>query len=148
MSTSQRTYAGPTIVLCQDVAAPIADVYAAWTDSAQLASWWWASLPDTTHEVEATVGGRLRVASELAALGATGTFVEVVEPRRLMMDWRWETGEGQGEDDLVTLELRAHSHGTLVILTHQIADAQADTSLRDGWTGALASLAATVGSAS
>lgn len=138
------SYPGPTLVLAQQVGVPAAEVWAAWTRTDRLATWWWAGLPDTTHAVDPQVGGSFRVSSAQADLGATARFVELVEQRRLVLDWRWETGAGQGADDRVTVELREHAHGTLVVLTHEIADADTDTSMRDGWTGALTSLAASL----
>lgn len=138
-------YPGPRIVLAQDVDAPAAAVYAAWTDEQVLASWWWPGLPDTVHRVDPVTGGEFAVSSEVASLGARARFTRLEEPSLLELAWRWETGEGQVADDRVRIELREHSHGTLVVLTHEIAAADAGTSMRDGWRGALAALAATVG---
>lgn len=133
--------AGPTIVVAQQIEAPAAEVYAAWLDRDRLATWWWPAIPDTTYLVEPRVDGAFQVASEVADLGAIGRFLELVDPERIEMTWRWETGEGQERDDHLTIELREHSHGTLLVLTHRIADPDAGTDMRDGWVGALSSLA-------
>ncbi|KUG58339.1 hypothetical protein AVL62_10470 [Serinicoccus chungangensis] len=143
--TQPRSYPGPRIVVAQDVDADPQAVYAAWTDPQVLATWWWPGLPDTRHTVDATVGGRFEVSSQVASLGAAGHFTRLEPPSLVQLAWRWESGEGQEEDDLVTVALTGHSHGTLVVLTHEIAQADADTSMRDGWIGALHALAATVG---
>ena len=136
--------AGPTMVVAQQLDAPAAEVYAMWLDRDRLATWWWPAIPDTTYAVEPSVGGTFQVASEVADLGASGRFLELVEPERIEMTWRWETGEGQEEDDHLTIELREHSHGTLLVLTHRVADPEGDTDMREGWVGALTSLASKV----
>ncbi|WP_281965362.1 SRPBCC family protein [Serinicoccus marinus] len=140
--TEPTTYPGPRIVVAQDLPVPADPVFEAWTDEAVLATWWWAGLPDTQHQVRARVGGDFAVSSQVAGLAGRGRFTRLDRPSLLQMAWRWETGEGQAQDDLVTVELREHSHGTLVVLTHEIADADSDTSMRDGWLGALTALAA------
>jgi len=143
--TQPSSYPGPRIVVAQDVDADAEEVYAAWTEEERLATWWWPGLPDTQRTVEAVEGGEFVVSSEVASLGARGRFTRLERPSLVQLAWRWETGEGQAEDDLVTIELREHSHGTLVVLTHEIAQPDADTEMRDGWIGALNALAATVG---
>ncbi|WP_298752447.1 SRPBCC domain-containing protein [uncultured Serinicoccus sp.] len=143
--TQPRSYPGPRIVVARDVGADPQTLYAAWTDPEVLATWWWPGLPDTRHTVDATEGGRFEVSSQVASLGAAGHFTRLEPPSLVQLAWRWESGEGQEEDDLVTISLTGHSHGTLVVLTHEIAQTDGDTSMRDGWIGALDALAATVG---
>jgi uncharacterized protein YndB with AHSA1/START domain len=45
-----------TITVSRVVAAVPERVFAAWTDAAELAAWWWPQLPGTTYDVDARAG--------------------------------------------------------------------------------------------
>ncbi|MDX1449377.1 MAG: SRPBCC domain-containing protein, partial [Acidimicrobiia bacterium] len=88
-------------------AAPVEDVWRAWTDADQLRRWWGpekTSIPEC--EVDLRVGGSMRIVTEageeMGKYAGTrwplvGTFT-VVEPRsRLVYDARsWTEGEEEG----------------------------------------------------
>lgn len=55
--TANRTADGTTeLVVTQQVAAPINDVWAAWTSVEGLARWWWPRWPDTVWHRTASGG--------------------------------------------------------------------------------------------
>ncbi|GAA1146297.1 SRPBCC family protein [Ornithinicoccus hortensis] len=141
-----------SVTLTQQVPAPRSEVYAAWLTPERLATWWWAGLPDTTYEVDARPGGRFRIRSESAGIGATGSYRELIEPERIVMSWTWETGDGRSPEDIVTVEFTdldqpagasaSPSADTLVTLTHAFAVPLSDTSnLESGWADVLHALA-------
>lgn len=122
--------------------APVAAVYAAWTDPEQMKHWMGPS--DDYGEAEVTtdlrVGGRYRVVmrapdGELHRVG--GVFREVVPNRRLVYTWAWEsTPERESE---VTVEFRPSGGGTELTLTHQrFFDTEARDKHAHGWNGCLA----------
>ena len=132
--------AGPKLVLTRTLDAPVARVYAAWTDPRTMQRWLCAG-EMTAPEVEAEVrvGGRYRVCM-LEASGEThivgGVYREVEQDRRLVFTWRWE---GSEEETLVTVELApAGESGTELTLTHE---GFADEDIRDrhgwGWSSCL-----------
>ena len=122
--------------------APVAAVYAAWTDPQQVSQWMAPS--DDFGATEATmdvrVGGRYRIVmrapdGEMHRVG--GTYEEVVPNRRLVYSWAWEsTPERQSR---VTVELHPAGDSTELVITH---DRFFDTEARDkhdhGWQGCLA----------
>jgi len=125
--------------------APVAKVYAAWTDPRQLSQWMAPSddFGPTEATMDVRVGGRYRIVmrgpdGEMHRVG--GTFEEVIPERRLVYTWAWEsTPERQSR---VTVEFRATGDGTELSLVH---DRFFDTEARDrhqhGWEGCLARFA-------
>lgn len=121
--------------------APVAAVYAAWTDPAQMKHWMGPSdafgLSEVTGEVR--VGGRYRIVmhgpdGETHRVG--GVFREVVPNRRLVYTWAWESTPER--ESLVTVEFRASGSGTELLLTHdRFADRDARDRHQQGWDGCL-----------
>ncbi|WP_256842883.1 SRPBCC family protein [Ornithinimicrobium cryptoxanthini] len=134
----------PAITLTQVVPATRADTFAAWLEPKRLAQWWWPG-QDTTYEIDARRGGQFAIRSAQTGLGATGTYVELVEGERLVMTWSWESPGPPAPQDLVTVTFRDRDNGgasTLVTLVHEFAIPQADTTNpTHGWTAVLDSLA-------
>lgn len=133
----------PSITLTQVVPAPRQDTYAAWLEPERLATWWWPGM-DTTYEIDARRGGRFAIRSEQIGVGATGTFLELVESERIVMTWLWHSPGGEAPDDMVTVTFSDAdgTGGTLVTLVHEFAVPQADTANpTEGWTAVLHSLA-------
>ena len=120
---------------------PVASVYAAWSDPAQMKHWMGPS--DDFGEAEVTmdvrVGGRYRFVmhapdGEQHRVG--GEFREIVPERKLVYTWAWESTPER--ESLVTVEFRASGQGTELLLTHQrFADAQARDKHQHGWNGCL-----------
>ncbi len=121
--------------------APVAAVYAAWTDSEQMKHWMGPSDDFGPSEVtgEVRVGGRYRIVmhgpgGETHRVG--GVFREVVPNRRLVYTWAWESTPER--ESLVTVEFRASGGGTELVLTHdRFADRDARDRHQQGWDGCL-----------
>lgn len=101
---SDTSPGAPSVTLTQQVPAPRSEVYAAWLAPERLATWWWAGLPDTTYEVDPRPGGRFRIRSESAGIGASGSYRELIESERIVMSWTWETGSASSTEDVVTVD--------------------------------------------
>jgi uncharacterized protein YndB with AHSA1/START domain len=98
--TFERTYA-----------APVADVWAAWTRPELLRQWWGpekTTIPEC--EVDLRVGGRIYIVMEAGeGMGKyqgtrwplEGTFTHIEEPRRLVYEAR---GWTEGEQDTTTIK--------------------------------------------
>ncbi|MEO8566007.1 MAG: SRPBCC domain-containing protein [Betaproteobacteria bacterium] len=121
--------------------APVAAVWAAWTDAEQMKQWMGPS--DAFGESEVTmdvrVGGRYRIVMH-APDGEThrvgGVYREVVPNQKLVYTWAWESTPEQ--ESLVTLEFKPSGDGTELVLAHQrFADTQARDKHQEGWIGCL-----------
>lgn len=135
--------AQPSLTLRQVVPAGRADTYAAWLEPERLATWWWPGL-DTTYEVDARRGGEFAIHSGRLGVGASGTFLDLVEGERIVMTWLWVSPGGKAPDDKVTVTFSdaEDGEGTLVTLVHEFAVPQVDTSNpTGGWSAVLSSLA-------
>ena len=124
--------------------APVAAVYAAWTNPDELSHWMGPS--DAFGPTEATMdvrpGGRYRLVMH-APGGEThrvgGIFQDVVAGRRLVYTWAWESTPER--ESLVTVEFAPVDEGTELVLTHQrFADGDAREKHRNGWDGCLGRL--------
>jgi uncharacterized protein YndB with AHSA1/START domain len=89
-------------------------VFAFFTDTER-----WTAWQGVGGKVDARAGGVLRVIMPDAA-AASGHFIEVVPPRRIVFTWGWE-GNGipvPPGSSIVTIELEPADGGTMVRLTH------------------------------
>ena len=121
--------------------APVAAVYAAWTDAEQMKHWFAPSddfgMSDVVLDVR--VGGRYRVVmhrpdGDSSRVG--GVYREVVPTSRLVYTWAWESTPER--ESLVTVEFRPSGQGTELLLTHQrFADTDARDKHQHGWNGCL-----------
>lgn len=125
--------------------APLARVYAAWTDPEEMKHW--MGPPGGTVDAEVTcdlrVGGRYRIVMH-AAGGEThrvgGTYREIVADRKLVYTWAWESTPER--ESLVTVVFRPLGQRTEVLLTHErFADRDARDRHHHGWDGCLERLA-------
>ena len=121
--------------------APVAAVYAAWTDAEQMKHWFAPSddfgMSDVVLDVR--VGGRYRVVlhrpdGDESRVG--GVYREVVPNRRIVYTWAWESTPER--ESLVTVEFRPSGQRTELLLTHQrFADTDARDKHQHGWNGCL-----------
>lgn len=125
------------LVITQDVPAPVADVWAAWTTAAGLANWWWPQWPDTAYTMEAKPGGRWSARSEQAGTGVEGEVLWLDEPHSLELTWRWD---GEDVEDLVRVTLTETGNGTTVTVHHRTSKG-AIANYRLGWQFVLGNLA-------
>lgn len=128
-----------TLRLTHQVSASPARVFAAFTDPAELVKWWapegW-SVPEVS--IDLSVGGTFRwglLDDEGETVVATGQFVEIDAPNKLVQTWAWE---GQEEETRLTLTFREQGGGTQIELLHEgfAAKEMADKH-EQGWTGCL-----------
>ena len=102
------------IVVTRWIAASPGTVFAFFTDAER-----WNAWQGVGGKVDARAGGVLRVIMPDAA-AASGQFLEVVPPRRIVFTWGWE-GNGipvPPGSSIVTVELEPADGGTMVRLTH------------------------------
>jgi uncharacterized protein YndB with AHSA1/START domain len=80
-------------IISREYDAPREHVWQAWTDPLRLARWWGPAIfTNTVCEVDLRVGGRYRImmsgpypGPQVTNYPVDGTYLEVVEPKRLMM---------------------------------------------------------------
>lgn len=121
--------------------APVATVYAAWTDPQQMSDWMGPSdafgRSDVTQDFR--VGGRYRIVmhgpdGETHRVG--GVYREIVTHQKLVYTWAWESTPER--ESLVTVEFRPAGQGTELVLTHErFADTEARDRHGHGWNGCL-----------
>lgn len=142
MSTASE--AATRLELRRTFAVPVATVYAAFTDPAQMKHW---MAPDDAYRaaevtVDLRVGGRFRIVmhapdGEVHRVG--GTYREIEPGRKLVYTWAWESTPER--ESLVTVRFRPDGHGTELLLTHErFADTAARDRHREGWNGCLGRL--------
>ncbi len=123
-------------------AAPVAKLYRAWCDPAQMRQW---QAPGTKTVAEAQVdfrvGGSYRIVMQNpdgTRFAAMGEYLEIAENALLRMTWQWEESQVRTE-----LELRftAHDGESELQLTHrQFPNADMRDKHNEGWTGCLDNL--------
>lgn len=129
-----------TITLARTVQVPAHRAYEAWTDAAQLATWWWPHLPDTAYEVDARPGGTFRISSATAGLGVRGEFVEVDPPSLLRFTWIW-VSDGEDAvvdgvpvvDDVAVTFIATGPSSTEVTVRHTSVEHVAGGGAKQGW---------------
>ena len=117
------------VVVTRWIAASPPTVFAFFTDSER-----WAAWQGVGGTVAAWAGGQLRVIMPDAA-AASGQFIEVVPPRRIVFTWGWEGNEipiPPGSSTVI-IELEPADNGTLLRLTHYGLPADAGELHRKGW---------------
>lgn len=140
-----------SLIVRRKIRASRVRLFEAWTTPAQLLQWWGPKGVRCTHaEVDARVGGKLRIANELPdgnTLWILGEFLEVVPAERLVYTWRTEPGASADEERVtVRFELcGASDDETEVIVVHErVIDEPRRTSHADGWAGCLDGLVSLV----
>lgn len=116
--------------------APPHRVWRALTDPTALAVWFWPHATyATVAETDPRPGGRYRIEAPKAGIAATGEYVEIEPPHRLVMTWRWAD---EPTETLVTIELEEADEGTALTLLHERfdTDRSRDNHLQ-GWSDCL-----------
>ena len=134
-----------SLTLVRRIAARPSIVFEAMTTAEGVATWFGPDdLPVVRAEMDARVGGAYRV--HFRTLDgrdheASGEFLEVVPPRRIVMSWSWAFGgepEEGGRVSRVEIELRPIGDGTELTFTHAALSSEAsERSHAGGWSGAL-----------
>lgn len=137
MISNQPAHPPPTITVVRTVPVPAERAFAAWTDTEQLAQWWWPQWPDTTYVVDATPGGTYRIQTKAVGVGISGTYTTVERPTTLAMTWMWENG-GVAESDMpdqITVSFTPLGSGSTTEVTaiHEFAGDKGGGQLEMGW---------------
>lgn len=127
-----------TLVIDRVLNATPDRVFAAWTDTAQLAQWYGPEgMTCEVFENDVTPGGRyaLVMRSQEGEYHLSGAYEEIDPPNRLVMTWKWKTSD---ETTRVIIELRPEGDGTHLRLTHTgFAEPEQASSHNQGWTSSL-----------
>jgi uncharacterized protein YndB with AHSA1/START domain len=123
-----------------------AKVFAALTDPAKMADWFYGM---ETGQAKVTVdlrpGGHYVIEMSNAAgekHKPHGTYLEIVPPEKLVFTW---SSEGFVTDSKVTVELFERNEGTELVLTHELPEDMVEPH-RQGWTSCLLHLESYLGS--
>ena len=142
MTQSNPVDAGETTAVLQlnrFFKAPRETVFRAWTDPEALAAWFGPEgVRARNVEVDPRPGGRfsLEMYETDGIYPLSGTFREVSPPERLVLSWVWGSGELEGLESVVTVELREKDGGTELTLTHAgLPTDRARVMHGHGWTG-------------
>jgi uncharacterized protein YndB with AHSA1/START domain len=138
-----------TIRMEKTVAAPIEQVFAAWTNPEQMHKWYAPTDDFTTPiaEVDLRVGGAYRVGMKHKdrehANIVSGQYCRIDAPHSLSFTWAWELPRADVHETQVTLEFRPSSIGsTDVTLIHErFRDEELRKQHNEGWAGCLNRLA-------
>ena len=126
------------VIVTRWIAASPPTVFAFFTDIER-----WTAWQGVGGNVEARAGGALRVIMPDAA-AASGHFIEVVPPRRIVFTWGWEGNSIPipPGSSIVTIELEPADSGTMVRLTQSgLQPAEMRELHRSGWERYLGRLA-------
>lgn len=141
-AAADRATVERTLRMEQVIPAPVGRVWAAWTTPDGLRRWWWNHWPDVEIEVDARVGGTYRFAAPNAGIVVSGTYLDVLEPYRLVFTWEWTDDDGTQAGETVDVLFAASDRSTLLTLTHSgpWSDAAPAESYRQGWAFVLDAL--------
>src|SRR6202035_349615 len=120
--------------------APIADVFAAWTN-AEIMAHWFSPSGRAEVQADARVGGRFRVVMLDGSfrLEHIGTYLIVDPPYHLSFTWQSPyTGTRPSE---VVIFLTARGTSTLLVLTHTRLPDETRRSHEGGWSAIVARVA-------
>jgi serine/threonine protein kinase len=137
-----------TVRLARTIPAPVDQVFALWTNPAEMFDWY-APSDDYTTSVAAfdpRVGGRFQVAMKHAAREiphvVTGEFSRVDAPRSLSFTWAWISPVPDVQETQVTVEFLPSGDSTELVLTHErFRDEGQRSGHAEGWDGCLGRLA-------
>jgi uncharacterized protein YndB with AHSA1/START domain len=125
------------------IKAPRDQVYAAWTDPAQLKQWFGPENVQTDDLVaDVRVGGKFRwdlTNSEGEKMTCRGEYREL-QPAKIVFTWQWEDDEDwENHISIVTVELDdADGGGTELRLTHErLPNEESRDGHTRGWNSAL-----------
>jgi uncharacterized protein YndB with AHSA1/START domain len=134
-----------SITLVRRIRARPATVFNALTTSEGIARWWGPDAgPVLLSECDARVGGRFRLRFRKldgTEHETTGEYLEVVNPRRVVMTWEWIFGgepDVRGQVSRIEIDLRPIETGTELTFTHARLQTTISAEHHEwGWGGAL-----------
>ena len=125
------------------IKAPRDQVYAAWTDPAQLKGWFGPENVETCELVaDVRVGGKYRwdlMNPEGEKMTCRGEYRELRPDENIVFTWRWDDDETwANHTSLVTVELSDRDGGTDLRLIHeQLPNEESCAGHTRGWNSAL-----------
>ena len=126
------------LVLRRTYAAPVAAVYAAWTDPEQMKHWMGPS-DDYASEVtsDLRVGGRYRIGNEAPSgdvVWIEGEFERIDAPHELVYSWR----VGESGPERVSVRFATKDAGTEVVVVHErITNPERRARHDEGWNACI-----------
>jgi uncharacterized protein YndB with AHSA1/START domain len=134
-----------SLTLVRRIRARPSIVFDALTTPDGIAQWWGPDAgPVLLAETDVRIGGRFRVRFRMldgTEHESDGEYLEIVEPKRLVMSWQWTKGgepEEAGEVSRIEIDLKRIDTGTEITFTHARLRTQASrASHEQGWAGAL-----------
>jgi uncharacterized protein YndB with AHSA1/START domain len=110
-----------------------------------IAQWWGPDAgPVLFAETDVRIGGQFRVRFRMldgTEHESTGEYLEIVEPKRLVMSWQWASGgepEEAGEVSRIEIDLKPIDAETEITFIHARLRTEASrASHEQGWIGAL-----------
>jgi uncharacterized protein YndB with AHSA1/START domain len=135
-----------TIVVTQTIAAPPEAVFDAWLDAARAGAWLFATPTGRMVEVamDPRVGGAFRIVDRRDGedVAHVGTYLELERPSRLVFEFG--VPKYSEARDRVVVSVAPLAAGCAVTLAHALTPGMEEwaESVRQGWTGILAGLAA------
>ena len=130
----------PSLTMKRRLKARPATVWRAWTDPAQIMTWWGTKDAETlVAELDLRVGGRFHIGfltPDGERHDVSGIYSEVVENERLVFSWAWRTTPER--ESQVTITLKPEGDGTILTLHHAMFfDRKARDDHEGGWSEAL-----------
>ncbi|MBX2800536.1 MAG: SRPBCC domain-containing protein [Myxococcales bacterium] len=137
------------VTVTRRIRAPIARVFAAWTQPAHLLSWWGPTgVACVQAEVDLRVGGRYLLANRMPTgdvVRIEGVFEQIEPERRLVYTW---SVDGRDSGQRVTVRFVAHGAQTDVHVVHERIPTEPERAGHEaGWIGCLQGLATHLGGA-
>ena len=150
-TTSQPAAAEPAdrvLVITRIFNAPLAVVFATWTDANQLVQWWGPrGFQIVSCKADVRVGGAWRVETrspEGEVHNAGGVYREVAPPERLAFTMAWDGTEDSepGRETIVTVGLAEEGDRTRMTFRQAVFSSMAARDAHDaGWASAIELLA-------
>jgi uncharacterized protein YndB with AHSA1/START domain len=119
------------------------EVFRIWSDPREVVKWWPPEgYTDASAEGEVKVGGTFRIGMKAPdgeePFFATGTYLEVEPPARVVHTWRWEGWPEEQAETRVTIEFHEKGEKTEVVLKHTGFSTRESADMhQDGWNGCL-----------
>ena len=107
-----------------------------------ISQWWGPDAgPVLLSESDPRVGGRFRVRFRMldsTEHESSGEFLEIIQPERVVMSWRWKGGLEEPGESRIEITLCAVPEGTQLTFTHSLLHGEESRrGHEEGWSGSL-----------
>lgn len=144
---NQQAMEEQSVRISKNLDAPVARVFAAWTDASQVAQWfgppgYTVRIPRLEPEVDGGFQFEMIPPDGSSSRFIVGRYLECNPLERLVFTWAWqddlEDESTRGPDSLVTVEFNGDDKRTVLALTHErLPGTEAAAAHRQGWEGSL-----------